>query len=572
MEQHTARSLPRRPAVAALTLIGVLALGANAVLASGHLDTTFDGDGIAIVSLGSSDAASAGAIQSDGKIVAVGSDFNPLSGDTDLALARFNSDGTLDTSFDGDGKRVVVTASVKEFGRDAALAPPASGNGPGNIVVVGEQHTCSANISCTFQVAQFLPTGAPDTNFGGGDGIAETDFDTAANLHEYAWAVVVLSDRSIIVGGQARVSVTPSVHDLALAKYSSTGVLDTNFGGSPAAGLRIHALGSGSRRAQITDMVLDSSGKIVATGYWDANDDYNKDLLVARFNSNGDLDTNFGGGDGWVSVTVGSSAEGNAVGIDSQGRIVVAGAQTVSNMPGGFVARFTAAGALDTTFAPGGTDGDGVVSLAGTGPRSLLSLVVLGNDKILAGGRVSGALTVVRYTTDGTLDTTFDGDGTVTESGASEASELAVQSDGKIVALGYTSGASTDFAVVRLNPNGTPTTDTTPSSSTPSSSTPESGTSDSSTSSTSPASTTAGSSATTVASSASISSSSTTSSTQPATTATRRTAAQARTASTPSTLPSTGGDLGGGASSFAVALLGLGVLVLLLGVRLRRQA
>jgi uncharacterized delta-60 repeat protein len=127
----------------------------------GTLDTTFDGDGLQIISSG---VATSGfyygifrsvAVQSDGRILALGY--------TDL-LFRFNSDGSLDTSFDGDGKRVVFGTNIPIFGANSEtfdlMVTPS-----GKITVVGNPSTMVDFPDPKYIIARYLPTGSPDTSF-----------------------------------------------------------------------------------------------------------------------------------------------------------------------------------------------------------------------------------------------------------------------------------------------------------------------------------------------------------------------------------------------------------------------
>ena len=128
----------------------------------GTLDTTFDGDGLQIISSGVPTSGFYGifrsvAVQSDGRILALGY--------TDL-LFRFNSDGSLDTSFDGDGQRVVFGTSIPINGPnsetfDLTVTPS------GKITVVGNPSTTVDFPDPKYIIARYLPNGLPDTNFSG---------------------------------------------------------------------------------------------------------------------------------------------------------------------------------------------------------------------------------------------------------------------------------------------------------------------------------------------------------------------------------------------------------------------
>jgi uncharacterized delta-60 repeat protein len=86
----------------------------------GSLDLSFSGDGMSTIAFGSEgDEASSVAIQQDGKIVVVG--FTETGGNADFAIARFNSDGTLDNTFSGDGKQTIAFGSFSDIGKSVAI-------------------------------------------------------------------------------------------------------------------------------------------------------------------------------------------------------------------------------------------------------------------------------------------------------------------------------------------------------------------------------------------------------------------------------------------------------------------
>ena len=172
--------------------------------------------------------------------------------------------------------------------------------------------------------------------------------------------------------------------------------------------------------------------------------------------ADGALDTTFGTG-GKVTTAVGVGDEGKAIAIQSNGKILVVG----NDMADFEVVRYNTDGSLDTTFD---TDGKVTTDIGTSTTDSANAVAIQSDGKIVVAGRSggmalnSGNFAVVRYNTDGSLDTTFDTDGKqTTDIGTStpdSANAVAIQSDGKIVATG-SSGSSTDFAVVRYTTTGT---------------------------------------------------------------------------------------------------------------------
>jgi uncharacterized delta-60 repeat protein len=216
----------------------------------GSRDTTFGGDGKVTTNFTRhSDVATGVAIQADGKIVAVGEVSRNTSNGTvgRFALARYNDDGTLDTTFDGDGK---VTTDFTA-GKDGAMAVAIQGDG--QILAAG-----SANTFCfcsRFALARYNDDGTLDTTFGG-DGKVTTTFKggSAANA-----AAIQANGKIVAVGGQV-----PEVDKFEVARYHSDGTLDTTFNGDGKVSTN---MGQGEESA--TDVAIQANGKVVVAGYTD---------------------------------------------------------------------------------------------------------------------------------------------------------------------------------------------------------------------------------------------------------------------------------------------------------------
>ncbi|HET6771374.1 MAG TPA: delta-60 repeat domain-containing protein [Actinomycetota bacterium] len=427
---------PRRPS---LTLIGVVALViamANPAAAPpGDLDTTFDGDGKVTTDFaGNPDNAFAVALQGDGKIVAAGETL--VSGTTDFALARYNTDGSLDTTFGGDGKVTTDFAA----GGDSASAVAIQGDG--KIVAAGFAIVSGNN---DFALARYNTDGSLDTTFGGdlpfpvpGDGKVTTDF---AGSQDLAHGVAIRADGKIVAAGQARVSGSD---DFALARYNTDGSLDTTFGGD---GKVTTDFAGGSDLAH--GVAIQADGKIVAAG--EALVSGTLDFALARYNTDGSLDTTFDG-DGKVTTDfAGDFDVALAVAIQGDGKIVAAGGAVVAGFDFA-LARYNTDGSLDPAFG-----GDGKVTTDFGGFDDAFAVAIQGDGKIVAAGSATVSATadfaLARYKTDGSLDTIFSGDGKVTTdfAGSSDqASAVAIQANGRIVAAGGTFiSGNFDFALAR---------------------------------------------------------------------------------------------------------------------------
>jgi uncharacterized delta-60 repeat protein len=324
--------------------------------------------------------------------------------------------GDLDTTFSGDGKRAIGFG-----GTDAAQALLVQPNG--RIVVAG-----GGGPANSFCVARLRPNGAFDTTFGSG-GKRRIDFGGDS---ERALGAALQTDGKIVLAGDSDFRV-------AVARLNPNGSLDKTFSGD---GRKTFSWGPISRATAV--LVL-PNGKLLLGGF---SGPEGGNMQAARLNPGGALDTSFGTS-GKATVDFGGDDFGVAMARQANGRILLAGRSTTA---GAVVARLRAGGALDPDF-----DGDGRVTLPGGG--SLSAVLVQPDRKIVVAGNASGSqvMTVTRLNTNGSPDTTFDGDGSATiDIGAlaDMAGDAVLQPDGKIVVAGSTQGNG--FGVARLNPNGAP--------------------------------------------------------------------------------------------------------------------
>jgi uncharacterized delta-60 repeat protein len=400
----------------------------------GALDPTF-GNGTGYVNVPTGDAHTVLVQPWDNKIVVA--DAYHKGSSAYMGLVRFNTDGSLDSTFGSGGvmNSQVVCGGYGATYDAAALYPHAGTANDGKIVVVGGGN-----------LARFNPNGSLDTSFGK-RGVVTLSFN--------AGAVVILPNGQILLEGGNE-----------LARYNSSGTLDTSFGSGGTVALPF----SGPFALQIA---LQTDGKFVVGGSTGPSGD---DWGLARYNPNGTLDTTFdsaGPTPGTVTITFPEIAAGmNAIaiypstGLDTAdyGKIAAAGLvfgpPTVGYDPA--LVRYNADGSPDATF---GQSGQVVVPMApGSGAR--ITAVALQTDgKIVAAGSSlyqgvsGGSLSVFRWNTDGSLDTSWGNSGGVlpssggvvqTKTGGGDIGRaLAIQADGRIVAVGYSSSPS---VVARYQP------------------------------------------------------------------------------------------------------------------------
>jgi uncharacterized delta-60 repeat protein len=346
----------------------------------GSLDTTFSNNGMVKTDVGTSyDYGSSVTVQVDGKIIVTGSSAHGSL--SDFALVRYNSNGSLDTTFSNDG---IVTTSV-DGGYDSATSVTVQADG--KILVGGTGNG--------FFLVRYNSDGSLDTTFSS-DGIVKAAISGFNNDH----SVTVQADGKILIAGYS----IGSNYDFALARYNSDGSLDTTFGSN---GVVTTAIGTSNESGE--SVTVQADGKILVAGFSYISGT-NYDFALVRYNSDGSLDTTFSG-DGIVTTPIAAIDDyGYSVYVQSDGKILLAGYSDNGTNYDFALVRYNSDGSLDTTFG-----GDGIVTTAvGTGQDGGYSATVQTDGKILVAGFSIGDFAVVRYNSDGSLDTSFDSDGKIT--------------------------------------------------------------------------------------------------------------------------------------------------------------
>jgi uncharacterized delta-60 repeat protein len=400
-------------------------------LLNGSLDTTFDGDGKATAAVTGADFGRGLIVQGGGfvprKIVVGGSSFDGVVGK--FSAVRFNSDGSLDSGFHGDGKFITALGSKNDVARGVVM------QGDGKYVLAGSS---SNGVDDDFGLLRCDSTGTMlDNNFDG-DGKRTDD---VGDIVAPARSIVVQPDKKILVAGSGN-------NRLLLARYYADGLLDASFGSGGRSSIPLGLFSESGHSA-----VLQPDGKIAVTGY--VSDNGIVKAAVIRCLPNGSLDPSFDG-DGRAVLAVGQSGVGTAVAVQSDGKIVLAG-YSQSPSPSAFVARFDANGVPDPTF-----DGDGLVIPPLANGAQATAMVLQPDGKIVVAGIAAQDFFVLRYNNDGSPDNSFDDDGVATVSlstGYDQANAVAIQPDGKIVAAGTSLDTAHNqyrFAIARFSVNGAP--------------------------------------------------------------------------------------------------------------------
>ncbi|MFJ8631402.1 calcium-binding protein [Streptomyces sp. NPDC093568] len=344
--------------------------------------------------------------------------------------AALAAPGDLDPSFDGDG-RVVTDFGGYDESRGMALQPD------GKIVTVGLLQPYESG-EVDFALARYNSNGSPDPGFGTG-GRVITD---VRGSEDYANGVAVQADGKIVVVGRTSDPET-LIPEFTVVRYNADGTLDTGFG---TGGTVVTEFGTGGP-AEAFSVQVQANGGIVAVGSSGAN------FALARYNGDGSLDSGFDGDGRVTTAFAGGAATAFDVALQSDGKIVAAG-RAGYNYPANAsdfaLARYNGDGSLDTGF-----DTDGRVTTAFADADVVGGVALQPDGKIVVSGFSDFDFALARYHPTGTLDSGFSGDGKVTTDFGSgtldRGSDLALQSDGKIVAAGI---SHADFAVARYTLDG----------------------------------------------------------------------------------------------------------------------
>ncbi|MEY3343144.1 MAG: hypothetical protein RL090_828 [Bacteroidota bacterium] len=407
-------------------------------------DSTFDGDGRKNFNFFNNiDRLYGVVVQQDGKSVMAGLSRNPSSGFFELCITRLLINGDLDTTFNGTGTNCIsmgVQGSIGGMTPKIKIAPD------GKFVLVNSGFPASSAAE-DIMVCRLDTNGVLDPTFNGA-GVLFVDMTNTNNRPDRANDLDIASDGSIWAAGVTRTGGTPLDNEFAVVKVAPNGQLDLSFNGTGKKLFNPTGFAEFGRGIRIQ-----SDGKIVLGG------DAGGDMHVLRFDSTGLLDNTFNG-TGSLNVVFQSFSDMAELGIDSLGRIVVAGNLTTST--GDVVtARILPNGTFDTNY---GTNGK--YTFGTTGTSNIITQVHVQPDmKILIGGystTVAGGqdFLAARVDTSGVIDLTFNVQGYVTQSvlnGAvnEECNGLALMGDGRILLTGtlvLNSAINEDVGVVRLLP------------------------------------------------------------------------------------------------------------------------
>ena len=352
----------------------------------GSPDASFDFDGQVTIDFASrNDGCNALALQSDGKIVAIGSssDATPNS---DFAVARLDADGSLDPTFGAGAGTVIVPFDLGGNNNDTAGAVAMQPDG--KILVAGWAQAATNNVD--FAVVRLLPDGTRDTTFNAtGRVTVAFDFPGTGGTDQ-ADAVMVDDAGRIILGGVAETQLNS--FDFALVRLLPNGQLDHNFN---ADGRATIAFDLGATMSELSyQSILTRDGRIVMVGAADTGSGTttNNDVAIARVLPDGSLDGSFGiGGKVVVPFDLVTNGGDVATGVveDGAGRFVIVGAALIDDVnfyDRSVALRLKPNGDLDSSF---GSFGKKTYSFGGDSDLAT-GVALQGTQPVLTGLTMSG--------------------------------------------------------------------------------------------------------------------------------------------------------------------------------------
>jgi uncharacterized delta-60 repeat protein len=428
---------------------------------SGTLDVSFGNNGIVVYNNAAGgdgvDVANSITTDSNGNILVTGSSDNP--GNLDMVIWRYNTNGTLDTTFNTpDG---IVIHHNAASGNGPELGSSITINPSGDILVTGMSESST---NWEMVIWRYTEDGTLDTTFGGDvnpadgvpDGFVVHNSAAGGNGHDIGYSITTDISGNVLVTGD---SWNGNNADTVIWRYNTDGFLDTTFGAPNGFVVFTDTPNADDKGFSIT---TDKDGKILVTGL-NLGLSGNSDMAIWRYNTDGTLDTTFNAPDGFVlhnNAAGGNGVDfGNSITTDSSGRILVAGSSWNGTDADMVIWRYSTDGSLDTTF--GAPDGFVVHDNAagGSGYDSGKSITTDFNGNILVTGssdNLSGDedMVIWRYRDDGVLDATFDNDGVVIHQSAAggdgldSGAGITIDSSGKILVAGYSdNGSNTDMII-----------------------------------------------------------------------------------------------------------------------------
>jgi uncharacterized delta-60 repeat protein len=279
----------------------------------GNVDTSFGGINGVTSAIGNHDEAYSIAIQPDGKIVVAGKLYNELFGNYDFALFRYNTNGSIDSTFSNDG---IAITHLDSF--NYATARSVAIQIDGKIVAAGSPDNSITGTG--FMVVRYNPDGKPDSSFGV-NGVVQTT-SGCTNDVDLAQAVAIQPDGKIVVAGVSCLSQSSWAGKFAMVRFNPDGSMDPSFNSTGMVTTQI------GLNAAANSMLIQPNGEIILSGGGSQDSiASNSNFTLARYKANGSIDSTFGDF-GIVTTSFGYSAGINATAFQPDGKIIAAGSQS----------------------------------------------------------------------------------------------------------------------------------------------------------------------------------------------------------------------------------------------------
>jgi uncharacterized delta-60 repeat protein len=416
--------------------------------ADGSLDNTFASDGKLLVSIGTfSSTVCAMAIDHNNKILVAGKSLFVIEGqvfDTigyRMSVIRFDTEGILDSTFNGDGKLVVNIGDVSANLLDKPKSLVIDNSGKILIAGIADYNSNSAIDESKFAILRLNDDGSFDNTFNG-DGIAL--ISVGDHIFDITHSLSLDSFGKIVVAGTS--STISSDRDFSAIRLKTDGTLDSSFNGT---GKIIIPLGDGNDEAR--SFTFDEDGKILIAGF--SYNGKNNNFSVARVNADGSLDNTFSSY-GKLLIPSDGIDEAKSLIIDPAGKVLAAGTSFNGNDNDFSIVRLNADGSFDRTFnetgklmIPVGNDEDFGNCLA----QDVNGKILIAGTSIINYQR---EFSIIRLNSNGSLDSTFDADGKLVIpiwASSNDGGNLTIDAFGKIIIVGGTAG---NFCIFRLNSDG----------------------------------------------------------------------------------------------------------------------
>lgn len=303
-------------------------------------------------------------LENDGFLM-IGQTTGPNS---DMLLAKYNSDGTLNTSFGNNG---VSKIDLSLGGNDLAFSAEILFDG--KILLIGSTTTQNGLDMALIRLEE---NGGFDNSFGVNGVVL---YSAGNNTWSFANKIKVLPDNSIMVGAYI---LANGDYNVSLLKFTQGGGLDLSYGVNG-----IFTYDAQSTDDELTGMEVTDAGEVYTT--WIADDGVNIGAILMKLDNTGTLDASFGssGSDGITGYLIAANNFFTDLKIDANGNIVVVGYEGSGDDIDGLIIRYNSGGLIDQSF---GTNGKITMDIGAANGILFNNLEIIQGGKMLASGNATG--------------------------------------------------------------------------------------------------------------------------------------------------------------------------------------